>query len=25
LHDFRQGKTLGELSIRDLIETGRRY
>ncbi|MDQ2741655.1 MAG: type II toxin-antitoxin system Phd/YefM family antitoxin [Chloroflexota bacterium] len=23
-HDFRQGKTLGELSIRDLIETGRR-
>lgn len=25
LHEFRQGKTLGELSIRDLIETGRRY
>ncbi len=25
LHEFRQGKTLGELSIRDLIEMGRRY
>ena len=25
LREFRRGKSLGELSIRDLIEEGRRY